>query len=135
MKRTIRIKMFETNSSSTHSCVLMKKSDFDDFEKSKKVYVPESSIKWYGVITPNGRSGMFNSADVKVTFDEDEEKLDEPITVEELENNKRYEEISSLDIISYKALKYGYDSPEYFITKGNGELSDVVAVCTYGYDD
>ena len=134
MKRTIRIMMFETNSSSTHSCVLMKKSDFDDFEKSKKVYVPESSIKWYGVITPNGQPGMFNSEDVKVTFDGYEEKLDEPITVEELENSEKYEWISSLDIISYKSLKYGYDSPEYFITEGSGELSDVVAVCTYGYD-
>ena len=135
MKRTIRIKMFETNSSSTHSCVLMKKSDFDDFERSKKVYVPESAIKWCGVITPNGQPGMFNSSDVKVTFDEYEEKLDEPITIEELENNEKYEWISSLDVISYKSLKYGYDSPEYFITEGSGELSDVVAVCTYGYDD
>ncbi len=107
MKRQIRIGTFETNSSSTHSLVMMSKDKFEKFEKGE--------LFWY--------DGEILS---KTEILEIVKKWDEDITLENLE-----EELDG-ELKTYD--NYSGDRETFYseYTTDGGEV--VVSLGYYGYD-
>ena len=136
VKRQIRRCIFESNSSTTHTCVLMTKENYNKWKSSYYYcyyeenyglsYLPEEKKPRLNNIYTLEEAINFIKLDKY--FDEETEKI--PYEDEdELENF-----LSDCGFISYD--KYFYDdyleSDENWITTPNGE--NIVAVCKYGHD-
>lgn len=158
MKTSIRLGMFETNSSSTHSCVICKKSVFEDWKKGYYVYYGESNVDYLindsvlslrdGAVLDLKKSGGFI-----VT----EDLLLKGISLDSwLDNIKNYnlednlkEEIEELlecngyeNIYEFLYYEYNLITYEYFkeadldtdVTSQTIDNIDLIAFCVYGND-
>lgn len=152
MKKIIRVGMFETNSSSTHTCILCKRDDFERWQKGELFYYDRAS--W---ITPEKdllrkTSSEVHLADLNTDFSKDffepeeliafglpmdkfltEIETDEEYASEILEDY--YEDVYSFLFEEYDLLHKNYEI-EYEIDKTEKNIDgvDVVAFCWYGND-
>ena len=152
MKKTIRIGMFETNSSSTHTCILCSKNNFERWEKGEMFYY--NRLFW---ITPEKdplrkTDSEVHLANLNTDFDKDffepeeliafglpmNEFLKKVETDEEYANEileDYYDDVYSFLFEEFSLLHKDYEI-EYEIDRAEKNIDgvDVVAFCWYGND-
>lgn len=139
MKQIIRMKTFETNSSSTHSLCILSKEDFDKFEKGE-IYVNRYSneVKTFEdlkreILEKNDLKEIIEA--YKDYLDYEYETDDEDDT-ETFENNaiKRWiqEDWDWTDYDSYLGNRQEMETFEYSYTTKSGD--EIVVFGYYGYD-
>jgi hypothetical protein len=134
MKRQIRLGVFETNSSSMHSLVMMSKEDFEKFKNGEMFWYEDEILSKEQIIErikenyPEGKNLDYLFKIANEEYDESEDDDTEDSTEEEdLDNEILY------DLRTYENYNKDYETfYEEFKTK-NGET--VVSLGYYGMDN
>ena len=119
----VRSKVFETNSSSTHSITMCTKNEFDEW-RNGKVYRNDG---WWS----NSTSTLKNKA--FLTYDEAIELVKSSSYYKPIEDGEDIGEyLKEYEIYSYDNWGEYYENDVTHYTTPSGE--DIVAVCYYGYN-
>lgn len=114
MRQTFRVNTFETNSSSTHSCVICSKDEYDKF-KDGELYLDDWNGKFY---TLEEVKEEFKKE--SLLMDESSPQFDDKLHDYIADNYKTYDNWNR-----------DYET-DYTIRTVDGV--DIVAICYYGYD-
>lgn len=115
MKQTIRYNTFETNSSSTHSCVICSDEIFEKW-KSGEVFVDD----WNGT--------FHTREEIKQEFKKENQNLDEDS--DDFEDN-----LHDYIIDNYKSYEDFGNNYEVDVNYAEVDGVKVVVTCYYGYDN
>lgn len=157
MKTSIRLGMFETNSSSTHSCVICKKSVFEDWKKGYYVYYGDEDVNSLndsvlslrdGAVLDLKKSGGFivtedlllKGSSLDYWLDDIENNnLEDDLKdeIEKLLDDEGYENIYEFLYYEYNLITYKYfEEADLYtdITSQTIDNIDLIAFCIYGND-
>lgn len=134
MKRVIRKCTFETNSSTSHSCVIMMKEQYDRWCEDKLYYLlyepywndklPEDEKAIHGrLYTEDEVLDFYKKAGYEYIYDESEDISDEELKVQYIREHYGF--------VSYEMWNDEYlEKDEHYFTTPGGE--DIVVLCKYG---
>ena len=157
MKTSIRLGIFETNSSSTHSCVICKKSVFEDWKKGYYIYYGDEDVNSLndsvlslrdGAVLDLKKSGGFILTEdlllkgISLNYwldDIENNNLEDDLKdeIEQLLEEAGYENIYEFLYYEYNLITYKYfEEADLYtdITSQTIDNIDLIAFCVYGND-
>lgn len=124
MKITIRPKVFETNSSMSHSLVVLTKSDYERWKNDSTLYIA-TLFDGKTIVIPFEEVEKLFLADYRKQYDDKEKEYDR----EKFLRYLSYEDVKTFEQFSEDEYNE-FDRHEYTTPSGD----ELVICCSFGYD-